>query len=256
MKQNEFFLKTKIRLFGLIFFIALAGLLFITCGVIFSVQKTSDSKDIISFSFQMTGSIADGVIYKDSKMIGLSLPSGVSVRSITPTIVHSGAYYRPSGEQDFSRPVVYTVTAENGTTQTYTVIVSFVEQKWDYYFWLPRGTKSFMLSKIKGQGFLENLEYPKYDIPWASLDKTMEPEMFWSDRYFGTACMEVYMAPENDSLWVDKSKPGIKIPNEYYDEKAINTIPFKRFRISKTGFYMTFDEEHNRNIVIKLSKVK
>jgi hypothetical protein len=58
--------------------------------------------------------------------ITLTVPSGTNVTSLTPTIGITGASISPASgaPQDFSNPVTYTVTASNGSTRDYTVIVN------------------------------------------------------------------------------------------------------------------------------------
>src|SRR5690606_3313239 len=54
-----------------------------------------------------------------------TVPYGTDVTSLSPTIqVSNGASHTPTGEQDFSSSVSYTVTAENGTSNTYMVTVN------------------------------------------------------------------------------------------------------------------------------------
>jgi hypothetical protein len=58
--------------------------------------------------------------------ITLTLPYGAALNGLRPDIVHDGTgiYPDPGEEQDFSVPVDYTVSAEDGTTRTYTVTVT------------------------------------------------------------------------------------------------------------------------------------
>lgn len=68
----------------------------------------------------------EGVINEVAKTVSLTLPEGTDVTHLAPTVVVSdGASVSPaSGEpQDFTNPVAYTVTAQNGTTSVYTVTV-------------------------------------------------------------------------------------------------------------------------------------
>lgn len=65
-----------------------------------------------------------GVIEADT--ITLTLPAGTYLTKLSPEIfVSEGASVSPASgvEQDFTSPVTYTVTAENGKTKTYTVTV-------------------------------------------------------------------------------------------------------------------------------------
>ena len=84
--------------------------------------KTTDassSKDITSFS--ILG--AAGIIGSDS--IAVTLPHGTDVTALTPTIATTGASVSPASgvTKDFTYPVLYTVTAADGTTKVYTVTV-------------------------------------------------------------------------------------------------------------------------------------
>ena len=65
-----------------------------------------------------------------AKTVTLVLPHGTALTSLTPTLtVSSGATYTPTGAQDFSAPVTYTVTSEDkSATATYTVTVTAAEQ--------------------------------------------------------------------------------------------------------------------------------
>ena len=80
----------------------------------------SGAKDITQFSILGV----DGDISGTS--ISLTVPFGTDVTSLTPTVTITGASVSPaSGDtQDFTAPVVYTVTAANLSTQAYTVTVN------------------------------------------------------------------------------------------------------------------------------------
>ena len=65
-----------------------------------------------------------------AKTVTLVLPNGTALTNLTPTLtVSSGATYTPTGAQDFSAPVTYTVTSEDkSATAAYTVTVTAAEQ--------------------------------------------------------------------------------------------------------------------------------
>ena len=79
-------------------------------------------KEIISFSTK--NPIASGVI--SGTDIVLSVPNGTDLTAIEPTIIHTGASISPESGiiTDFTNPVIYTVTAKNGSTSKYTVTVT------------------------------------------------------------------------------------------------------------------------------------
>jgi len=99
-----------------------ALILLTTCGCTsgtVSVQPSS-AKGITSFEIQ---GIA-GAIGVDT--IALRLLFGANLTSLVPTIVHEGASISPASgiAQDFANPIVYTVTAADGSTKTYAVTVT------------------------------------------------------------------------------------------------------------------------------------
>lgn len=86
------------------------------------VHDADNEKSIRSFVIDDV----EGVIDEFSKTVTVQMPQGTDVTELVPTIeVSEGATVSPaSGEaQDFTNPVSYTVTAQNGTTAVYTVTV-------------------------------------------------------------------------------------------------------------------------------------
>ena len=90
-----------------------------TYKVFVSVAE-SDAKDIIGFAIGNTVAEINGT------QITLSLPFDTDLRELAATITHTGQRVSPESgsQQDFREPVQYTVTAADGTTQRYTVLVS------------------------------------------------------------------------------------------------------------------------------------
>ena len=87
----------------------------------------SSSKSITSFKFEALDPDVTGTIDETGKTVTLSVPGGTNVTALVPTIaVSAKATVSPlSGvAANFTSPIVYTVTAEDGTTQAYTVTVS------------------------------------------------------------------------------------------------------------------------------------
>jgi hypothetical protein len=84
----------------------------------------SNAKAITGFSFADLG--AEGSIDDDTKTISVTVPSGTNLYGLVPTIAHTGADISPASweTQNFSYPVYYTVTAEDGTAETYIVYVT------------------------------------------------------------------------------------------------------------------------------------
>ncbi|WP_405266342.1 PKD domain-containing protein [Cellulophaga sp. Ld12] len=84
------------------------------------VNELSTEKEITSF-------IVNGV---ESTIVGtditIELPEGTDLTTLSPVIIHTGASISPESEtsRDFTNAVIYTVTAQDQTIQTYTVNVA------------------------------------------------------------------------------------------------------------------------------------
>jgi hypothetical protein len=85
-----------------------------------SLTPASTTKDILTFN------ILNIVPTIGTDTIGIAVPAGTTPLSFAPTITTSGTSVTPaSGEtKDFTSPVVYTVTAEDGSMKLYTVTVT------------------------------------------------------------------------------------------------------------------------------------
>jgi hypothetical protein len=87
----------------------------------------SSEKQITSFTFSGLNPQVNGIFDSAKHTITFTVPSDVDITSLNPIIsVSPNAAITPgSGNfQDFTNPVTYTVTAEDGSTQIYTVIVN------------------------------------------------------------------------------------------------------------------------------------
>ena len=88
------------------------------------VHDAENEKSILSFRFDALDE--EGAIDEIARRISFLLPAGTDVTELVPTIeVSEGATVEPASgvAQDFTNPVNYTVTAQNGTTAVYTVTV-------------------------------------------------------------------------------------------------------------------------------------
>jgi len=89
-----------------------------------SLVKSSE-KEITTFTFPTFNST--GIIDAKNQTIKIQVPNGTDVKALKPNIIISAkASILPLAEQvtDYSRPVVYTVTAENKSTSSYVVTVT------------------------------------------------------------------------------------------------------------------------------------
>ncbi|HEY5745592.1 MAG TPA: hypothetical protein VIU12_05930 [Chryseolinea sp.] len=92
----------------------------------------STEKTITSFSFLKTDNPAlsadvQGTI--SGQNVVCALPAGASAAALKPTLVYIGSSVSPASgaAHDFTTPATYTVTAEDGSTQAYTISVSVSE---------------------------------------------------------------------------------------------------------------------------------
>ena len=90
------------------------------------VSENLSTKEITSFRFNGLNPPVVGTIDQNAQTIELTVPYGTNVTNLVPTIAHIGASVNPpSGTaSNFSSPQNYTVTAQNGSTKTYTVTVT------------------------------------------------------------------------------------------------------------------------------------
>lgn len=104
----------------------------LACGVssVGVPASVSSSKAITAFSF--TSPAATGTINESAKTIAVTVPYGTNVTALAGTFTTTGASVsvgstvQVSGTtpNDFTNPVIYTATASNGSTTSYTVTVT------------------------------------------------------------------------------------------------------------------------------------
>jgi hypothetical protein len=95
--------------------------------VLTSISGRSSTKQITAFA--IPGQVGTSVLNETNKTIEVSMPVGTDLSALIPVITLTGSgtpTVSPASlvAQDFSKgPVVYTVTAQDGSTQDYTVVV-------------------------------------------------------------------------------------------------------------------------------------
>lgn len=87
-------------------------------------ELTLSEKAIVSFEFP------NGVGVIGDSTISVSVPFGTDLTALIPTILHSGASVSPSSgvAADFTSPVTFTVTAQDGSTKAYVVTVNVASE--------------------------------------------------------------------------------------------------------------------------------
>jgi len=95
-------------------------------GFSFSYCSSKKEKDK---SCEITSFKVNGEEWLSNGSISKIFCKGTIVNSLTPTITISGVKVEPASgvAQDFSKAVTYTVTAEDGSTKSYTVNVTVNE---------------------------------------------------------------------------------------------------------------------------------
>lgn len=90
----------------------------------------SNEKQMLSFRFeniQYDGILFDisAIIDHENKTVLVTMPRSTDISALEPVLeVSPGASYDPKGPKDFTNPINYTVTAADGTSKTYLVLVS------------------------------------------------------------------------------------------------------------------------------------
>ncbi|WP_298512034.1 DUF5018 domain-containing protein [uncultured Kordia sp.] len=150
-----------------------------TYAVITNNTLFSDEKKILSFQFDIDNEIFEGVINHDNLTIFLITDKDVS--SVAPIIeISENATISPNSDeaQDFNSPVYYTVTAQDGTSNIYTVNVSkreinstirkcyvratsfgrvtYLDLSQNYQLYLENDTNSYLLNYFDTETWVNN----------------------------------------------------------------------------------------------------
>lgn len=108
---------------------------FTACKKKEDAPKLSSQKQITAFILKATDNAGilshdiSGTIRNDS--VVLAVASGTNVTHLIPVINFEGKTMLPQSgvEQNFSSPVIYTVTAEDGSTRQYVAVVRFLSSE-------------------------------------------------------------------------------------------------------------------------------
>ncbi|WP_025742030.1 BspA family leucine-rich repeat surface protein [Aquimarina pacifica] len=93
-------------------------------GKMFLQITGPDANDLVSFT------VGDRTATIENNEVNIEVLVGTDITKLIPTIDYMGAFISPAinTPQDFSEPVTYTITAENGDTQEFTVTITFTDQ--------------------------------------------------------------------------------------------------------------------------------
>ena len=138
----------------------------------------SSTKSITFFYF--TDPESSGVINESSHTVSVTVPQGTNLSSLIPTIVHTGASinYAAGTIQDFSNPVIYTVTAEDNTTQGYVVTV-----KEAVFLSSEKTITSFSFPLLAVSGNIDKTEYSiEIDVPPGTVLTSLIPSITYTGK--------------------------------------------------------------------------
>ena len=141
-----------------------------------SCTKKSSEKQILSFRF-MSPSV-EAVIVEMANSIYVTVPSDTDVTNLTPIIVVSEkATVNPSSgmPMDFTRPVIYTVTAEDGSQVTYMVFVTVMSNE--------SRILTFAFEDLEVEAVIdEDLKKVEATVPWETDVTTLVPTITISKK--------------------------------------------------------------------------
>ena len=123
-------MKSTAKLLGMVMLIFLAACSKDETPLPPKEETKSNAKQITSFVFKATEnseleSDIVGTIDQNNKTIAVMVPYGTPITALVPDIAYSTrATVNPTGSRDFSVVVSYEVTAEDGSSVTYTATVT------------------------------------------------------------------------------------------------------------------------------------
>ncbi|MBN2400766.1 MAG: hypothetical protein JXN64_00045 [Spirochaetes bacterium] len=129
----------------------------------------NNAKAITSFIFPSLG--ATGVINEVNHSIMVSVPFGTSSASLSPAITHTGTAISPESgvARNFNNPVTYTVTAEDNSTQKYTVTVTIAANS-------AKAITSFTFASPAATGFINETNHTvNVEVPYGTNITSLVP---------------------------------------------------------------------------------
>ena len=208
--------------------------------VIAENQLYSPEKDILSFNLVIDGETFSGDIDQETGTIEVT--TGKDVSAIAPEITLSDqASVSPAASeiQDFNQPVEYTVTAQDGTTKVYTVIINKIAIKATYKMFYTRATSFAQvnyldISSDSYELFLENnnnsYKLDHFDVEvWESNGKPISNFNYTLNENIVTA---------DDYVLRFKVNGKIMAESDFTLDVLAENVP-KIFSASKSSYYYT-----------------
>lgn len=199
-----------------IFFLILSAILFIACD---DEDSKSHENQIIGFAVNDIKATID----ETNKTISLSLPDGTDLRNIKPSIrISRRASVTPGVETelDFTEPVKYIVTAENGSKQEYTVIVTIDKSSRKYIETFVIGNKR---GEIDHKAHTVKIEVP-VDTDWSKIT----PIVTVSDEATVSPASNTEVDFSNPVIYTVTAKDGSQQKYTVTVFDAISNAPLRR----------------------------
>jgi hypothetical protein len=156
-------------------------------------EPQSGDKQIITFCFAELS--VYGYIDEDAKTISVEVSKGTDVTALVPEIdVSDDATVSPASgvAQNFTNPVIYTVTAKNGSTAKYTVTVTVNDNFYEFWYKLPENVSI---------EFFERDDYLTVTYTFIKVGNNY----FYEDNLGDLACNQRYLK-YNNGVWSEYAK--------------------------------------------------
>ena len=141
----------------------------------------SDTKTITAFDFKALDPDVIGVIDEGAKTITLTVPFGTDVTALVPTILYTGISVSPASDtaQDFTSAVIYTVIAEDTSTQDYLVTVTIAAPVITTTSTIANGTTAPTVT-VTGINFKDNITETDLTVGVGTTTLTLDTVSFVS----------------------------------------------------------------------------
>jgi len=204
----------------------------------------SSEKKIVAFSFKGIDSIneIDSMLHR----IYIKVPFGTLTSSMVPTIDYVGAGIVPdaNNSQDFSKEVLYTVRAEDGSKGSYWIIVNVlneintIEQFLGKHFGVcdtSIGDTFFYFGVVENRSISFPEDYDirvSYDLAWFN---TLKSSILVTDEENRIVCNELREHQNKLATYAMNMFPGKKFKGQYY--YSWFTYPNLRLDLNVVRYY-------------------
>lgn len=198
-----------------------------------SCQKKSGEKEILSFKFVSLNVEAS----IDDKNIVATVPFGTEVTSLVPVIsISDKATVEPDSgvPQDFTHPVMYTVTAEDGSCSSYLVVVNVTTPEASFF----------------GVWGVERIDYYSVDYAGNPIVSTMET--FTYDPNSADNGVQMVFRDDKSGEIRDSTVDTIWIGNDYVITLDTTMVTRYNYSFDFENSILYLGLEHGRTIALHI----